>query len=178
MATLALKARSNSGISWLVNGIKLRGVLAEATANTNKMALESEILKKQIDEEGFDVVIVYTSMPNEAGIYLAQRMGAKLVLYCSSHGPNIYAQWAVGQPFNPSYQSSNGYVSSREMSFRERVFNFIAVYYLHWSYRQVHEVYRMVSCQIHEWYRYILNCEKLTSLKDVIDSPGKCQLVQ
>ncbi len=143
MAAQSLKARSNSGLNWLINGLNIRSTLSEAAANTNKMGLER--LLKQTDKPSFDVVIVYTSMPNEAGIYLAHRMGAKLVLYCSAHGPNIYAQWAVGQPFNPAYQSSNGYISSRLFSFRERILNIFCVYYIHATYRQVIHINNMHS---------------------------------
>ncbi len=91
------------------------------------MALENPTLRKQI-EEGFDVVIVYTTLPNEVGAYLAHRMGAHLVLYCSGQGPNPFPQWAVGQPFNPSYQLHNGYVSDTNMNLFYRVFNTVSIF--------------------------------------------------
>ncbi len=135
MAKHTLEAKGISGVNYLLSNLQIFSTTIKAARDTTKMALESDVLRKQIDDEGFDVVIIYTTLPNEAGVYLAHKMGSKLVLYCSAHGPNRYVQQAVGQPFNPSYQSHNGYVSNRQMSFYERVFNVIAVYYLHALYR-------------------------------------------
>ncbi len=131
---MANQALTTSGGS-LMEKKELGENLVRGAVLSNKKALENSLLRKEI-EEGFDVVIVYTTLPNDVGVYLANRMGAQLVLYCSGQGPNPFVQWAVGQPFNPAYQTFNGYVSNRNLSFFQRVFNTLAIY-LYYIFRQV-----------------------------------------
>ncbi len=77
MATQALKANGNSGWNWLTYNLKMGANITQTTLNTNKKALESKMLRRQMEEGDFDAVLVYTTLPNEAGIYRGVQNGVR-----------------------------------------------------------------------------------------------------
>ncbi len=125
---LALTALRKIGSTLLEVGDLTQNMAATAVKAGEK-ALSDPKFNSEL-EKGFDIVIVYFTLPNDIGLYLAHKTKAKLVLYTTGHGPEPIVQWTLRQPFHPSYQTFSGYIPKRshQLSFFQRVFNVIAVY--------------------------------------------------
>ena len=83
----------------------------------------------------FDIVIVSAFLANEGGYYLAKKFDASLVLYSTGQVSIPWLDAAMGQPHNPSYMPVALLDSSTEMSFIERLKNFVITNLMHYAMR-------------------------------------------
>ena len=83
----------------------------------------------------FDIVLVSSFLVSEGGYYLARKFDASLALYFTGQVSLSWVDHALGQPHNPSYLSWWFLDFSREMSFIQRLINFVVTHAFHYGMR-------------------------------------------
>ena len=83
----------------------------------------------------FDIVVVSVFLASEAGYYLAKKFDSSLVLYSTGQSSVPWMNAALGQPHNPSYMPLPILDCSAEMTFFERLKNFIMTNIGHHGFR-------------------------------------------
>ena len=102
-------------------------VLDNALGNT-------EIKEFLRNDKKFDVVVVTISFLGEAGYYIARKFDASLAIYFSGQRSHPWVDHALGQPHNPSYLPNMFMLLGNEMTFTERLINFVLTL-LHYAIR-------------------------------------------
>ena len=88
-------------------------------------ALGNPDLKALLKEgKKFDIVLC-SAFASETGYYLVKKFDASLVLYSTGQGAIPWMDTAMGQPHNPSYMPLLLLECGTEMSFFERLKNFV-----------------------------------------------------
>ena len=95
----------------------------------------SEIKELLKQGKKFDIVIVSAFLVSEGGYYLAKKFDASLAIYFTGQSSLPWVDAAFGQPHNPSYLPTPLLEAGTEMSFLERLQNFIITFLFHYGMR-------------------------------------------
>ena len=134
--------------------------------SSNRAAYNHPAVQDIIKNQPVDVMIVLPVLGNEAGVYLAEKKNASLVLFLTVPYTSPEYSWAVGEPYNTAYMPHPLLGYTQDMTFSQRALNtgILSVYLL---FRRFY-----VHPQIYPLIKEIFPGEDLASIDDHLNTAG------
>ena len=113
--------------------------MVKAAVDSNDRALSHPMMQGFLKDTNtkFDIVIVQPFLAGESGYFLAKKFNAPFAIYYTGQVNMPFVSSALGQPFNPSYDTFGMLPFVGEMSFIQRCINTFASFMFEHVFRNM-----------------------------------------
>ena len=121
------------------NVVNAMGTMVNAAIQSNENALSDPLMQKFLKDPNtkFDIVIVGPFLAGEAGYYLARKFKSPFAIYYTGQINMPFVSSALGQPFNPSYDTFGLLPFVGDLNFIQRCINTFASFMFEHVFRNI-----------------------------------------